>query len=167
MFFRRAPKCNPKSFIRVTFLQIPGPPDEISGLIRGLWLRKRRTKQTWRASLAWMSRRRSIDHRLQLERIQRNPHPGRRHLPVQRSSLNRISSRTRNHRLHAGPVSSPDHGRPRAARVMVSFINVPPTSLAPTLRQAATPIRPHLHPGRLDIGNDGIQHQPGNRVHQQ
>ena len=26
------PKCGPKSFMQITFLQIPGPPGEISGL---------------------------------------------------------------------------------------------------------------------------------------
>ena len=27
------PKCGPKSFMQITFLQIPGPPGEISGLV--------------------------------------------------------------------------------------------------------------------------------------
>ena len=34
MYFRAVHKSDPKSFIHVTFLQIPGPPGETSGLFR-------------------------------------------------------------------------------------------------------------------------------------
>ena len=47
-----------------------------------------------------------------------------------------------------------------AAREMLSFISVPPRSLAPALQAGRGALGAHLHPGGLDVGDVRMQHQP-------
>ena len=53
-----------------------------------------------------------------------------------------------------------------AARVMDSFISTPPMSLAAGLEAQRRAVGAHLHPGGLDVGDDGIEHQPRHGVHE-
>ena len=53
-----------------------------------------------------------------------------------------------------------------AAREMLSFIRVPPRSLAPAFEARRRALRSHLDPGRLDVGDERMQREPRHRMHQ-
>ena len=53
-----------------------------------------------------------------------------------------------------------------AARVMDSSISTPPMSLAPACKAERRAVGAHLHPGGLDIGDERVQRQSRDGMHQ-